>query len=87
MLKLKIVRSGSIPGPISRSRCSFSWIMGRIFLAMKQSDAIQFLYKDLKVVTSSLVIPGYVHVFEEELQEYFPFNEAIMEWLTRIYSS
>ncbi|MCJ8278035.1 MAG: hypothetical protein HRT44_12835, partial [Bdellovibrionales bacterium] len=54
---------------------------------MKQPDAIQYLYSDLKVVTSELVMPGYVHIFEEEIQDYFPFNEAIMEWLTRLYNS
>lgn len=54
---------------------------------MKQSDAIQYLYRDLKVVTSSLVLSGYSYIFEEELQEYFPFSESIMEWLTGLYSS
>lgn len=54
---------------------------------MKQSDAIHYLYRDLKTVTTSLVIPGYDLIFEEELQEYFPFNTAIVEWLTKLYGS
>lgn len=52
---------------------------------MKQSDAVQFLFRDLKVVTSHLNLSSYEQVFEEEMNEYFPFNETIMEWLTRLY--
>lgn len=54
---------------------------------MKQSDAIQFLFRDLQVVTSHLVMPSYELVFEEEMNEYFPFNDTIMEWLTKLYKS
>lgn len=54
---------------------------------MKQSDAVQFLYRDLKVVTSSLALENYDSVFEEEMREYFPFNETIMDWLTNLYKS
>ncbi len=54
---------------------------------MKQSDAIQFLYRDLTVATSNLVLNSYDQVFEEEMQEYFPFNETIMDWLADLYKS
>jgi hypothetical protein len=54
---------------------------------MKQSDAVQFLYRDLQVVTSRLVMDNYDLVFEEEMQEYFPFNDTIMDWLKKLYQS
>ena len=54
---------------------------------MKQSDAVQFLYRDLKVATSNLVLENYDQVFEEEMREYFPFNDTIMDWLTNLYKS
>lgn len=57
------------------------------FEAMKQSDAVQFLYRDLQIVTSNLSFKDYDLIFEEEMQEYFPFNETIMEWLRKLYAS
>ncbi len=54
---------------------------------MKQSDAVQFLYRDLKVVTTDLLMDSYAQVFEEEMEEYFPFNSNIMEWLGELYKS
>ena len=54
---------------------------------MKQSDAVQFLYRDLKTVTSDLVMKDYDRVFEEEMEEYFPFNDTIMNWLKDLYKS
>lgn len=54
---------------------------------MKQSDAIQFLYRDLQVVTSDLNLESYDVIFEEEMEDYFPFNETIMDWLTKLYQS
>ncbi|MCB0379120.1 MAG: hypothetical protein KDD33_11575 [Bdellovibrionales bacterium] len=54
---------------------------------MRQSDAIQLLFKDLRIVTNSLILKDYGLIFEEEMQEYFPFKEAIMDWLTELYSS
>lgn len=61
------------------------WV--RLELTMKQSDAVQFLYRDLKVVTSDLLMDSYDLVFEEEMEEYFPFNANIMEWLGELYKS
>ncbi len=54
---------------------------------MKQSDAVQFLFRDLKVVSTDLTLNHYEQVFEEEMQDYFPFNEAIMDWLQELYRS
>ena len=54
---------------------------------MKQSDAVQFLYRDLKVVTSNLVLDRYDMVFEEEMKEYFPFSDAVMKMLGDLYKS
>lgn len=54
---------------------------------MKQSDAVQFLYRDLKVVSTDLVLGSYNQVFEEEMQEYFPFSETVMDWLRQLYKS
>jgi len=54
---------------------------------MKQSDAVQFLYRDLKVVSTHLALDEYDRVFEEEMREYFPFNDTIMEWLQKLYKS
>lgn len=54
---------------------------------MKQSDAVQFLYRDLKVVTTHLLLRDYDSVFEEEMEEYFPFNPSIMSWLGELYKS
>ncbi len=54
---------------------------------MKQSDAVQFLYRDLQIVTSHLRVKDYDHLFEEEMREYFPFNDNIMVWLKNLYSS
>lgn len=54
---------------------------------MKQSDAVKFLYRDLEIVSSDLVLKDYDQVFEEEMQEFFPFNETIMDWLVKLYAS
>ena len=54
---------------------------------MKQSDAVQFLYRDLQVASSHLALSSYDQVFEEEMREYFPFNETIMNWLSELYKS
>lgn len=55
--------------------------------SMKQSGAVQFLYRDLKVVTSRLALENYDSIFEAEMEEYFPFNETIMKWLSELYKS
>ncbi len=54
---------------------------------MKQSDAVQFLYRDLKVTTTHLALDSYDQTFEEEMQEYFPFNQTTMDWLGTLYKS
>jgi hypothetical protein len=54
---------------------------------MKQSEAVEFLYRDLQIVTSHLISKNYDQIFEEEMQEYFPFNENIMVWLRELYTS
>lgn len=53
---------------------------------MKQSDAVQFLYRDLQIVSSHLRLKDYDVLFEEEIREYFPFNENIMAWLRGLYA-
>ncbi len=55
---------------------------------MEQKDAVQFLYRDLTVVSTDLALTeSYDSVFEEEMQEYFPFNETIVQWLEDLYKS
>ncbi len=66
--------------------CLTLFAIGRIE-GMKQSDAVQFLFSDLKVVSTHLTLNHYDQVFEDEMREYFPFNETIMDWLTNLYKS
>ena len=54
---------------------------------MKPSYLIQLLYRDFNLVTSELVLPSYDQVFEQEMREYFPFNETIIHWLMDLYGS
>ncbi len=54
---------------------------------MQQPEALHFLKRDLTIVTSHLHMDNYAQLFEEELQEYFPFNPQILEWLSEIYQS
>jgi len=54
---------------------------------MQQSEALNFLKRDLSIVTSHLHMDDYPQLFEEELQEYFPFNQQILDWLAEIYQS
>lgn len=54
---------------------------------MQQSEALRFLKRDLTIVTSHLHMKDYPQLFEEELQEYFPFNQQILDWLSEIYQS
>lgn len=54
---------------------------------MNQTEVLQFLYRDLQIVKSNLLIDDYDGLFEQEMQEYFPFNDDIMVWLTDLYAS
>jgi hypothetical protein len=54
---------------------------------MQQSEALSFLKRDLQIITSQLELGDYPQLFEQELQEYFPFNEQTLDWLSEIYQS
>lgn len=54
---------------------------------MNQTDALQFLYRDLQIVKSNLLIDDYDGLFEQEMQEFFPFSDEVMGWLNDLYSS
>ena len=54
---------------------------------MRQCDIIRFLFRDLKESTSNLILGEYPNIFEEEIQEHYPFEEEISKWLLKLYQS
>ena len=54
---------------------------------MDGSKYLQKLKHDFEMATSQLVMPGYPALFEEELSEYFPFSEPIVDLLEKLYQS
>lgn len=54
---------------------------------MKIAEAAHYLSHDFQVVTQHLCLNDYAPIFEEEMQEYFPFSEDLLGWLKELYCS
>ena len=54
---------------------------------MRQCDIIRLLFNDLKESTSQLILGDYHDLFEQELQDHYPFNKEIEAWLVSLYQS
>jgi len=54
---------------------------------MRECDYIRLLFTDLQEITETLVLDDYPPLFEEEVQENFPFSIEVKYWLKELYTS
>lgn len=54
---------------------------------MRECDFIRMLFSDLNEVVQGLALEGYPPLFEEEVQENYPFSVEVKFWLKELYAS